>query len=158
MTTSFDTQNSGFGIRPIRSKGSANFARVLHHPPPRAARIAEFVLANGPAGAGSSNQSGAGDARRALIEADLVDCMVALPGDGNYTSPIMLKKNISKRRVEHFDWLVNVWLKDGLQVCLLPGFSLSEGIYKKNEFFVTCEGENGEIGSQKIERRIHKQS
>ncbi len=28
----------------------------------------------------SSNQSGEGDIRRALIEADLVDCMVALPG------------------------------------------------------------------------------
>jgi type I restriction enzyme M protein len=28
----------------------------------------------------SSNQSGEGDIRRALIEADLVDCIVALPG------------------------------------------------------------------------------
>ncbi len=35
------------------------------------------VLANGSM---SSNQSGEGDIRRALIEADLVDCMVALPG------------------------------------------------------------------------------
>jgi hypothetical protein len=39
--------------------------------------IAGFVLANGSM---SSNQSGEGDIRRALIEADLVDCMVALPG------------------------------------------------------------------------------
>ena len=38
---------------------------------------ADFVLANGSM---SSNQSGAGEIRRAIIEADLVDCMVALPG------------------------------------------------------------------------------
>jgi type I restriction enzyme M protein len=28
----------------------------------------------------SSNQSGEGEIRKAIIEADLVDCMVALPG------------------------------------------------------------------------------
>jgi type I restriction enzyme M protein len=38
---------------------------------------AGFVLANGSM---SSNQSGEGDIRRALIEADLVECMGALPG------------------------------------------------------------------------------
>ncbi len=45
---------------------------------------ADYVLANGSM---SSNQSGEGDIRRALIEADLVDCMVALPGQFgfNYT-------------------------------------------------------------------------
>jgi type I restriction enzyme M protein len=51
--------------------------------------MAGFFLANGPAVAGSSNQSGEGDIRRALIEADLVDCMVALPGQLFYsTQPI----------------------------------------------------------------------
>ena len=39
--------------------------------------MAGFVLANGSM---SSNESGECDIRRALIEADLVDCMVALPG------------------------------------------------------------------------------
>ena len=39
--------------------------------------MAGFVLANGSM---SSNQSGEGDIRKAIIEADLVDCMVALPG------------------------------------------------------------------------------
>jgi len=38
---------------------------------------ASFVLANGSM---SSNQSGEGEIRKAIIEADLVDCMVALPG------------------------------------------------------------------------------
>jgi type I restriction-modification system DNA methylase subunit len=45
---------------------------------------AVFVLANGSM---SSNQSGEGDIRRALIEADLVDCMVALPGQPRQSSP-----------------------------------------------------------------------
>src|SRR3989449_8542256 len=36
----------------------------------------------------SSNQSGEGDIRRNLIEADLVDCMVALPGQLFYSTQI----------------------------------------------------------------------
>jgi hypothetical protein len=48
-----------------------------------AAEYKHVVLANGPAPAGSSNQSDEGDPvlrDRDLFEADLVDCMVALPG------------------------------------------------------------------------------
>jgi type I restriction enzyme M protein len=47
--------------------------------------LAGFVLANGSM---SSNQSGEGDIRKAIIEADLVDCMVALPGQLFYSTPI----------------------------------------------------------------------
>jgi type I restriction enzyme M protein len=47
--------------------------------------MAGFVLANGSM---SSNQSGEGDIRRALIETDLVDCMVALPGQLFYSTQI----------------------------------------------------------------------
>src|SRR5437764_8782674 len=47
--------------------------------------VAGFVLANGSM---SSNQSGEGDIRRALVEADLVDCMVALPGQLFYSTQI----------------------------------------------------------------------
>jgi type I restriction enzyme M protein len=53
----------------------------------------------------SSNQSGEGDIRRALIEADLVDCMVALPGQLFHSTqiPVCLwflakNKNDGKRR------------------------------------------------------------
>ncbi len=46
---------------------------------------ADFVLANGSM---SSNQSGEGDIRRALIDADLVDCMVAMPGQLFYSTQI----------------------------------------------------------------------
>jgi len=36
----------------------------------------------------SSNQSGEGDIRKAIIEADLVDCMVSLPGQLFYSTQI----------------------------------------------------------------------
>ena len=47
--------------------------------------IAGFVLANGSM---SSNQSGEGEIRKAIVEADLVDCMVALPGQLFYATQI----------------------------------------------------------------------
>jgi type I restriction enzyme M protein len=72
-----------FGVPP---KGNANFAWVqhfIHHLAPHG--MAGFVLANGSM---SSNQSGEGDIRKALIEADLVDCMVAMPGQLFYSTQI----------------------------------------------------------------------
>ena len=72
-----------FGVPP---KGNANFAWVqhfIHHLAPQG--MAGFVLANGSM---SSNQSGEGDIRKVLIEADLVDCMVALPGQLFYSTQI----------------------------------------------------------------------
>jgi type I restriction enzyme M protein len=57
--------------------GNANFAwvqHIIHHLAPNG--IAGFVLANGSM---SSNQSGEGEIRQKLIEADLMDCMIALP-------------------------------------------------------------------------------
>jgi type I restriction enzyme M protein len=47
--------------------------------------LAGFVLANGSM---SSNQSGEGEIRKAIVEADLVDCMVALPGQLFYSTQI----------------------------------------------------------------------
>lgn len=44
-----------------------------------------MVLANGSM---SSNQSGEGEIRRAMVEADAVDCMVALPGQLFYSTQI----------------------------------------------------------------------
>jgi len=63
-----------YGIPPI---GNANFAWVqhfIHHLAPTG--IAGFVLANGSM---SSNTSNEGEIRKNIIEADLVDCIVALP-------------------------------------------------------------------------------
>jgi type I restriction enzyme M protein len=47
--------------------------------------VAGFVLANGSM---SSNQSGEGEIRKSMVEADLVDCMVALPGQLFYSTQI----------------------------------------------------------------------
>ena len=72
-----------YGMPPA---GNANFAWVQHfiyHLAPSG--IAGFVLANGSM---SSNQSGEGEIRKNIIEADLVDCMVALPGQLFYSTPI----------------------------------------------------------------------
>ena len=72
-----------YGIPPA---GNANFAWVqhfVHHLSP--AGLAGFVLANGSM---SSNTSGEGEIRKALIEAGLVDCMVAMPGQLFYSTQI----------------------------------------------------------------------
>ena len=72
-----------YGVPPA---GNANFAWVQHfiyHLAPTG--LAGFVLANGSM---SSNQSGEGEIRRKIIEADLVDCMVALPGQLFYSTQI----------------------------------------------------------------------
>jgi type I restriction enzyme M protein len=90
-----------FGVPP---KGNANFAWVqhfIHHLAPQG--MAGFVLANGSM---SSNQSGEGEIRRAIVEADLVDCMVTLPGQLFYTTPIAVclwflsKDKRSKRKID----------------------------------------------------------
>jgi type I restriction enzyme M protein len=72
-----------YGVPP---EGNANFAwvqHIVHHIAPNG--IAGFVLANGSM---SSNQSGEGDIRQNLVEADLVDCMIALPGQLFYGTGI----------------------------------------------------------------------
>ena len=56
---------------------------IVHHLAPTG--TAGFVLANGSM---SSNQSGEGEIRKNLIEADLVDCMVALSGQLFYSTQI----------------------------------------------------------------------
>ena len=78
-----DDRRWQYGVPP---KGNANFAwvqHIVHHLAPGG--IAGFVLANGSM---SSNQSGEGEIRKSLIEADLVDCMVALPGQLFYSTQI----------------------------------------------------------------------
>jgi type I restriction enzyme M protein len=72
-----------FGTPPA---GNANFAWVEHIIYHLSAHgIAGFVLANGSM---SSNQSGEGEIRQRIVEDDLVDCMVALPGQLFYTTQI----------------------------------------------------------------------
>ena len=78
-----DDRRWKYGVPP---KGNANFAWVqhmVHHLAPGG--VAGFVLANGSM---SSAQAGEGEIRKSLIEAGLVDCMVALPGQLFYSTQI----------------------------------------------------------------------
>ena len=84
--------------------GNANFAWVqhmAHHLAPRG--LAGFVLANGSM---ISTAGGEGQIRERLIEDDLVDCMVALPGQLFYSTQIpvclwFLAKDRSNGLVKH---------------------------------------------------------
>ena len=70
----------------IPYKGNANYAWVqhfIHHLAPHG--IAGFVLANGSL---SSNTSSEGEIRKNILEADLVDCIVALPPKLFYSTGI----------------------------------------------------------------------
>jgi len=72
-----------FGVPPV---GNANYAwlqHIHHHLAPNG--TAGVVLANGSM---SSGQSGEGDIRRAMVEGDVVDCMIALPGQLFYSTQI----------------------------------------------------------------------
>ena len=72
-----------FGVPPA---GNANYAwlqHIHHHLAPNG--TAGVVLANGSM---STATSGEGDIRRVLIEADAVDCMIALPGQLFYSTQI----------------------------------------------------------------------
>ncbi|WP_291511545.1 class I SAM-dependent DNA methyltransferase [Acidithiobacillus sp.] len=72
-----------FGVPPV---GNANYAwlqHIYHHLAPNG--TAGVVLANGSM---SSNQSGEGEIRKAMLDADVVDCMVALPGQLFYSTQI----------------------------------------------------------------------
>jgi type I restriction enzyme M protein len=76
-----------YGAPPV---GNANFAwlqHIVHHLAPTG--VAGVVLANGSM---SSQQSGEGVIRQNLVEADIVDCMVALPAQLFYavTIPVCL--------------------------------------------------------------------
>jgi hypothetical protein len=110
--TSLNNSTANLGLEARLSPATANFyfgispfdfhsADFIHHLAPHG--MAGFVFANGSM---SSNQPGEGTIRQALIEVDLVDCMVALPGQLFYSTQIsiclwFLSKNKSRRAIEH---------------------------------------------------------
>ncbi len=77
-----------FGDPPV---GNANYAWIQHfihhlaYPNGRGGGVAGFVMANGSL---SSNTGGEGEIRRKIVEADLVDCIVALPAQLFFTTGI----------------------------------------------------------------------
>lgn len=88
-----------YGVPPA---GNANYAWLQHiawHLAPNG--TAGVVLSNGSM---SSNQSGEGDIRQKMIEADIIDCMVALPGQLFYSTQIpaclwFMAKNKASRHI-----------------------------------------------------------
>jgi len=78
-----DDKRWKYGVPPARNANFAWVQHIIHHLAPGG--VAGFVLANGSM---SSNQSGEGEIRKNIIEADLVDCMVALPGQLFYSTQI----------------------------------------------------------------------
>jgi type I restriction enzyme M protein len=72
-----------FGTPPRSNANYAWIQHFIHHLAPGG--VTGFVLANGSM---STQQSGEGKIRKAIIEADLVDCMVALPGQLFYSTQI----------------------------------------------------------------------
>ena len=77
-------------VHGIPPKGNANFAWLQHMLARLSSRgRAGIVLANGSM---SSQQSGEGEIRRAMVQADVVECIVALPGQlfSNTQIPVCL--------------------------------------------------------------------
>ena len=72
-----------FGMPPPSNANFAWLQHILWHLSPNG--TAGIVLANGSM---SSQQLGEGEIRKAMVEADLVDCMIALPGQLFYSTQI----------------------------------------------------------------------
>lgn len=72
-----------YGTPPATNANFGWVQHIVHHLSPRG--FAGFVLANGSM---SSNSGGEGEIRKNLIEANVVDCMVALPGQLFYSTQI----------------------------------------------------------------------
>ncbi|CAB5581503.1 Type I restriction enzyme EcoKI M protein [Citrobacter werkmanii] len=78
-----DPRFAGYRTPPT---GNANYGWILHMLSKLSANgTAGFVLANGSM---SSNTSGEGEIRAQMIENDLIDCMIALPGQLFFTTQI----------------------------------------------------------------------
>ena len=78
-----DPRWAGYDVPPA---GNANYGWILHMLSKLSEQgVAGFVLANGSM---STSTKGEGAIRRTMIENDLVDCMIALPGQLFYTTQI----------------------------------------------------------------------
>jgi len=72
-----------YGVPPVRNANFAWVQHFIHHLAPRG--VAGFVLANGSM---SSTMSNEGEIRKNIVQADLVDCMIALPSQLFYNTMI----------------------------------------------------------------------
>ncbi len=91
-----------YGVPPVNNANYAWIQHFIHHIAPTG--IAGFVMANGSM---STSTTSEGEIRRNIIENNLVDCMIALPGQLFYTTqiPVCLwflvrtKKEDTKRKL-----------------------------------------------------------
>ena len=72
-----------YGAPPVNNANYAWIQHFIHHLAPRG--VAGFVMANGSM---STSTTSEGEIRKNIIEADLVDCMIAMPGQLFYTTQI----------------------------------------------------------------------
>ena len=78
-----DPRWAGYEVPPT---GNANYAWIFHMLSKLSSKgVAGFVMANGSM---STNTNSEGEIRKKLIENDVVDCMIALPGQLFYTTQI----------------------------------------------------------------------
>lgn len=102
-----DDRRWQYGKPPV---GNANYAwvqHIIHHLAPNG--VAGFVLANGSL---SSNTSGEGEIRKRIVEADLVDCIVAMPGQLFYSTQIPVSLWFLARNKKNGRGMDNAPLRD----------------------------------------------
>ena len=95
-----------YGTPPVRNANYAWIQHFIHHLAPpngRGGGVAGFVMANGSLSTGSG---GEGEIRQRIIEADLVDCIVALPAQLFLTTGIpaclwFLTRDKSGKNLKH---------------------------------------------------------
>ena len=134
-----------YGIPPT---GNANYAwiqHMIHHLSPKG--MTGFVMANGSM---SSGQSGEGEIRQKIIEANLVDCMIALPSQLFYGAMIPAclwfltrhkKKNSFREREGHM--LFIDCRKQGIMVDRTHRELTDEEITRIAKTYHTWRGEKG---------------
>ncbi len=94
-----DPRWAGYEVPPT---GNANYGWILHMISKLSqSGVAGFVLANGSM---STNTKGEGEIRQKIIDNDLVDCMIALPGQLFYTTqiPVCLWFLTRNKNEQHF--------------------------------------------------------
>jgi type I restriction enzyme M protein len=72
-----------YGTPPVNNANYAWIQHFIYHLAPNG--VAGFVMANGSM---STNTASEGEIRKGIIEADIIDCMIALPGQLFYTTQI----------------------------------------------------------------------
>jgi type I restriction enzyme M protein len=134
-----------YGIPPSGSSDYAWIQHFIHHLTPNG--FAGFVMSNGSM---TSNQSGEGEIRKAILEADMVDCLVALPGQLFYSTPIPVclwfiarNKSDGKRRNRKGETLFIDARKMGTMVDRVHRELTDEDINKIVSAYHSWRGEKG---------------